>query len=154
METTSGSGGQMDPTSEPTEPADEGMTALPSRSIAFDHFALEGAVGSALDEAVGVDGADSTTWELSGPAVDVRLEVSRWLSRAEAEMSCQSAAGDSEPSLALGSPTFTTSDSVYVTQRASCVRVTVLRGQAPDLEAATAVAGLVAIAEPRTGEER
>jgi hypothetical protein len=155
-ETTGSSGGpgQTDPTSEPTEPAAEGMTALPSRPIAYDHFALEGAVGSALGDADGVDGADSTTWELSGEGVDVRMEVSRWLSAAEAEMSCQSSASDgAAPSLALGSPTWTTNDSVYVTQRTSCVRVTVLRGQEPDLGAAMAAAGLLAFAQDWTGEE-
>jgi hypothetical protein len=124
------------------------MTALPSRSIAFDHFALEGAVNSELSDADGVDGDVSTTWALHGDGVELRMEVSSWFSQVEAEVACQSSAGDgAEPSLAWGTPSWTTEESVYVTQRASCVRVTVLRGRERDGTAAAAVAGLLATPE-------
>jgi hypothetical protein len=76
--------------------------------------------------------------------VDVRMEVWRWFTQAEAEASCASeAGGNALQSLALASPTWTTDSAVYVTQGPSCVRVTVLRGLSPDVLAAAAVASLL-----------
>jgi len=131
------------PTSEPGTDGVQAILPLPSHSVAFDHFALEGVVGTGLSEADGVDDADSTTWDLTGSGVDVRLEVSSWFSQAEAEASCASAAGAAAQSLALGSPTWTSSEAVYVTQGPACVRVTVLRGLGADVEAEAAVAALL-----------
>jgi hypothetical protein len=68
-------------------------------------------------------------------------------------MSCWVAAGDgAEASLALSSPTWTTGDSVSVTQEAACVRVTVLRGRDRDRTTAMAVAALLVESAPVTPE--
>jgi hypothetical protein len=128
-------------------------TALPSRTVDYDHFALEGAVGSLLSAGDGVDGADSTTWALHGDGVELRLEIWTWFSSAEAELNCRlQARGGAEPSLALSSPTWTTDQSMYLTQGADCVRVTVLRGRDPDGASEMAVAILL-IAGPRATPE-
>jgi len=135
------------PSLQPEVAVSAAMTALPSRSIAFDHFALEGALDSQLSEADGVDGEASTTWALSGDGVEVRMDVSTWLSPAEAEESCQSNAGPAvAPSLALGTPSWTTDTSVYVTQGASCIQVTVVRGRHLDVAAAGTVADVLVTA--------
>jgi len=113
----------------------------PSRSLALDRFALETAVGSALSEPYGAELSETTVWALSGDGIEVRLELRSWFDIAEAEMQCSVAAGsDAQESLALGTPLWTTASSVYLTQDASCVRVTVLRGAGPDLDGAAAVA--------------
>ena len=113
----------------------------PSRSLALDRFAMETAVGAALSEPYGAELSQSTLWGLSGDGVELRLEVQSWFDTAEAEMQCGAAAGsDAEATLALGTPVWTAASSDYLTQDASCVRVTVLRGAGPDLDGAAAVA--------------
>ena len=63
---------------------------------------------------------------------------------AEAEQVCAAAAGEgARMSLALGTPTWTTADAVFVTRNARCIRVTVARGGSPDLPGAGAVAGVL-----------
>ena len=46
-------------------------------------------------------------------------------------------------SLALGTPTWTTADAVFVTRNARCIRVSVARSGGPDLPGAGAVAGVL-----------
>jgi hypothetical protein len=148
-----GAGTESTPTESPSTPSStespppeqaQALPGLPTRSVSLDHFALEGAVGTGLAEGDGVDSPLFTTWEFAGERVDVRMEVWRWFSPAEAQASCAGeAGGGAVQSLALGSPTWTTDVAVYVTQGPSCVRVTVLRGLFPDVPAASGVATLL-----------
>jgi hypothetical protein len=114
---------------------------VPSRALAMDRFALETALQAALQEPVGEEYGDSTVWSLSGEGVDLRFELRSWFNGAEAEQACAAAAGSgAQMSLDLGSPTWTTGDSVYVTRQATCIRVSVARGSHSDLDGAGAVA--------------
>jgi hypothetical protein len=114
---------------------------VPSRALAMDRFALETALQAALQEPIGAEYGDSTVWSLSGEGVDLRFELRSRFNGAEAEQACAAAAGNgAQMSLALGSPTWTTGDSVYVTRDATCIRVSVARGSHSDLDGAGAVA--------------
>ncbi len=73
--------------------------------------------------------------------MDLRLEVRTAFDAPATERVCAAGAGTNAPlSLALGTPTWTTDDAVYVTRGATCVRVIVVRGARPDLAGAGAVA--------------
>ncbi len=111
----------------------------PSRALALDRFALETALGVALAEPAGAELSASTVWTLNGAGVELRLEIRTWLDRGEAEMQCTAAAGV-PVSLALGAPSWTTADAVYVTRGDACVKVSVLQGTEPDVAGAGAVA--------------
>jgi len=112
----------------------------PSRALAVNRFALETAVGSALLEPAGAELSESTLWTLTGEGVELRFETRTWFNGAEAETRCAAAAGgQAQHSLDLGTPVWTTAEAVYVTQDGSCLRVTVVRGDRLDLEAAGAV---------------
>jgi len=114
---------------------------VPSRALAIDRFTLENAVPSALQEPVGAEFMSSTVWSTSGDGVDLRLELWTWFNAAEAEQACAAAAGnETQMSLALGTPTWSTPEAVYVTRGASCIRVSVARSAQPDLVGAGAVA--------------
>src|SRR5215469_2318902 len=114
---------------------------MPSRALAIDRFTLETALQSALQEPVGAEFMDSTVWTTSGDGVDLRLELRTWFNRAEAEQACAAAAGEeTQMSLALGTPTWSTPEAVYVTRGASCIRVSVARASERDLVGAGAVA--------------
>jgi hypothetical protein len=114
---------------------------VPSRSLGVDRFTIETALQASLQEAVGAEFSESTVWTLSGDDLELRLELWDWFNGAEAEQACAAAAGgDAQASLALGTPTWTTDDSVYVTRDATCVRVSVARSSRPDLAGAGAVA--------------
>jgi hypothetical protein len=114
---------------------------VPSRSLGVDRFTLETALGVSLQEPVGAEFSEFTLWTLSGDDLELRLELRSWFNGAEAEQACAAAAGsDAEHSLALGTPTWSTSDSVYMTRDASCIRVSVARGSRPNLVGAGAVA--------------
>jgi len=113
----------------------------PSRALSLDRFALETALGSALQEPAGAEYSDSTVWTLSGADVELRLEVRTWFDGAEAEMQCRTSAGSgAAESLSLGSPVWTAPDAVYLTQDGACVRVSVARGSVADAAGAAAVA--------------
>jgi len=114
---------------------------VPSRALAINRFTLENAVQSALQEPVGAEFMSSTVWTTSGDGVDLRLELWSWFNGAEAEQACAAAAGnETQMSLALGTPTWSTPEAVYVTRGASCIRVSVARSAQPDLVGAGAVA--------------
>jgi len=114
---------------------------VPSRALAIDRFTLETALQSALQEPVGAEFTGSTVWTTAGDGVDLRLELRTWFNRAEAEQACAAAAGEeTQMSLALGTPTWSTPEAVYVTRGASCIRVSVARSSQPDLAGAGAVA--------------
>ena len=114
---------------------------VPSRALALDRFALETALRSALQEPFGAEFSDSTVWTVSGEGVELRLELRSWFNDAEAEQACAAAAGaEAQESLALGTPTWSAADAVYVTREATCIRVSVVRGSRPDLAGAAAVA--------------
>jgi hypothetical protein len=114
---------------------------MPSRDLALERFDLETALQSALQEPVGAEFSDSTVWTLTGDAVELRLRVSSWFNGAEAEQACAAAAGDGATlSMALGRPTWTTADAVYVARDANCIQVSVARSSQADLAGAGAVA--------------
>jgi len=114
---------------------------VPSRDLALERFALETALQSALQEPVGAEFSDTTMWTLTGDAVELRLRVSSWFNGAEAEQACAAAAGDGATlSMALGRPTWTTADAVYVARDANCIQVSVARTSQVDLAGAGAVA--------------
>ena len=114
---------------------------VPSRALGIDRFTIETALQASLQEAVGAEFAEFTLWTLSGDDLELRLELRSWFNGAEAEQACAAAAGDdAQASLALGTPTWTTDDAVYVTRDATCVRVSVARSSRPDLAGAGAVA--------------
>ncbi len=147
--TTDGSSGSPGPT--PTNPGSgddappseaEGPGPwVPSRALALERFRLETALQASLQEPLGAEFSDSTVWSLSGEDVELRLELRRWFNGAEAEQACAAAAGGgAQESLALGTPTWTTGDSVYVTRDSTCIRVSVARSSRPDLSGAGAVA--------------
>ncbi|HET9038441.1 MAG TPA: hypothetical protein VFN45_19650 [Myxococcaceae bacterium] len=121
---------------------------VPSRDLGIDRFTIETALQASLQEAVGAEYSDSTVWTLSGDDLELRLELRSWFNGAEAEQACSAAAGDdAQLSLALGTPTWTSDDSVYVTRDATCIRVSVARSSRPDLDGATAVAEALVSAE-------
>ena len=121
---------------------------VPSRALAIDRFTLETALRSALDEPLGGELTSSTVWTTSGDGVDLRLQLWTWFNGAEAEQACAAAAGDdAQVSLALGTPTWTTDDAVYVTRDDTCVRVSVARSSRPDLSGAGAVAEALVAAD-------
>jgi hypothetical protein len=133
--TGSDSGGEDAPQAEAPGPW------VPSRALGLDRFTLETAVQAALQEPVGAELMDSTVWSLSGEDLELRLELRSWFNGAEAEQACAAAAGaDAQASLALGTPSWSTADAVYVTRRATCIRVSVERSSRADLAAAGAVA--------------
>jgi len=114
---------------------------VPSRALAVERFTMENALRSSLQEPLGAEYMSSTVWTTSGDGVDVRLELWSWFNGAEAEQACAAAAGDEmQMSLALGTPTWSTPEAVYVTRGASCIRVSVARSSQPDLTGASAVA--------------
>ena len=114
---------------------------VPSRALAVDRFTLETALQSALQEPVGAEFMDCTVWTTSGDDVDLRLELRTWFNPAEAEQACAAAAGaEMQMSLALGTPTWSTPEAVYVTRGATCIRVSVARSSQHDLAGAGAVA--------------
>ena len=114
---------------------------VPSRELAVDRFTLENALQSALQEPLGAEFMSSTVWTTSGEGVDLRLELWSWFNRAEAEQACAAAAGtEAQMSLALGTPTWSTPEAVWVTREATCIRVSVARSSQPDLAGAGAVA--------------
>jgi len=114
---------------------------VPSRDLEIDRFTIETALQASLQEAVGEEYSESTVWTLAGDDLQVRLELRGWLNGAEAEQACAAAAGDeAQLSLALGTPAWTSEDSVHVTRDATCLRVSVARSSRPDLHGATAVA--------------
>ncbi|HUM12924.1 MAG TPA: hypothetical protein VLT82_18390 [Myxococcaceae bacterium] len=114
---------------------------MPSRALAMERFALETALQAALQEPIGAEYSDSTVWSLSGEGVDLRFELRSRFNGAEAEQACAAAAGTgAQMSLSLGTPIWTTGDSVYVTRDATCIRVSVARGSQSDLDGAEAVA--------------
>jgi hypothetical protein len=132
-----------DPGGDGTPPAEAEAPGpwVPSRALSIDRFTLENALQSALDEPVGAEFMSSTVWTTSGDGVDLRLQLWSWFNGAEAEQACAAAAGnETQMSLALGTPTWSTPEAVYVTRGASCVRVSVARSAEPDLVAAGAVA--------------
>jgi hypothetical protein len=132
-----------DPGGDDTPPPEAEVAGpwVPSRELAVDRFALETALQSALQEPLGAEFMDSTVWTASGDGVDLRLEVRSWFNGAEAEQACAAAAGaETQMSLALGTPTWSTPEAVYVTRGATCIRVSVARGSQPDLGGAGAVA--------------
>jgi hypothetical protein len=113
----------------------------PSRDLGIDRFTMETALQASLQEAVGAEYSESTVWTLSGDDLELRLELRSWFNGAEAEQACAAAAGDdAQVSLALGTPTWTTDDSVYVTRDDTCIRVSVARSSRRDLVGASAVA--------------
>jgi hypothetical protein len=135
--TGSDSGGNDTPTPEAEEPG----PWVPSRALAIERYTLENAVQSALQEPIGAEFMDSTVWTTSGDGVDLRFELRTWFNWAEAEQACAAAAEDeAQMSLALGSPTWSTPDAVYVARGTSCIRVSVARSSQPDLAGAAAVA--------------
>ena len=126
---------------EETPPPEAPGPWVPSRALGVDRFTIETALQASLQEAVGAEFSEYTLWTLSGDDLELRLELRSWFNGAEAEQACAAAAGsDAEASLALGAPTWTTDDSVYVTRDATCVRVSVARSSRPDLAGAGAVA--------------
>jgi len=113
----------------------------PSRALALERFALETALGAALSEPAGDELSASTRWSLRGDGVDLRFEVRSWFNRAEAELRCRDAAGESaQPSLDLGAPVWIAPDAVFLTRVNACVRVSVTRGTAADPAGARAIA--------------
>ena len=138
------SGTSDEPGSGDDTPAAEAEAPGPwvaSRALAVDRFTLETALQAALQEPVGAEYSESTVWTLSGDGVELRFELRSWFNGAEAEQACAAAAGsDAHQSLALGTPTWATDDSVYVTRGPSCIRVSVTRDSGPDLASAGAVA--------------
>jgi hypothetical protein len=146
---TNGSSGSPSPTATdpgtgdgtPPSEAEAPGPWVPSRALALERFALETALQASLQEPVGAEFSDSTVWTLSGEDLELRLELRGWFNAAEAEQACAAAAGNgAQESLALGTPTWTTGDSVYVIRDASCIRVSVARRSQPDLAGAGAVA--------------
>jgi hypothetical protein len=136
-------GATTDPSGDEVPPAEAAVPGpwVPSRSLGIDRFTLETALQASLQEAVGAEFSEFTLWTLSGESVELRLELRSWFNGAEAEQACAAAAGsDAQHSLGLGTPTWSTSDSVYVTRDASCIRVSVARDSGPDLAGAGAVA--------------
>ena len=114
---------------------------VPSRDLGVDRFSLETALQASLQEAVGAEYSEATVWTLSGEDLELRFELRSWFNGAEAEQACATAAGeDAQLSLALGTPTWTTDDAVYVTRGDTCVQVNVARSSRPDLAGAAAVA--------------
>jgi hypothetical protein len=112
----------------------------PSRALALDRFALETALGVALGEPAGDELSSSTRWTLRGEGVELRFDVRSWFNGAEAERRCRDAAGaGAQPSLDLGRPVWLAADAVFLTRAASCVRVSVTRGNGADLPGARAV---------------
>ena len=121
---------------------------VPSRDLGIDRFMIETALKTSLQEAVGAEYSDSTVWTLSGDDLELRLELRSWFNGAEAEQACAAAAGeDPQVSLALGTPTWTTDDAVYMIRNATCVRVSVARSARPDLAGAGAVAEALVTAD-------
>lgn len=113
----------------------------PSRALAIERFTLENALQSALQEPTGAEFMSSTVWTTSGDGVDVRLELWSWFNGAEAEQACAAAAGtETEMSMDLRTPTWSTPEAVYVTRGPTCIRVSVARNSQPDLAGAGAVA--------------
>src|SRR5262245_60058936 len=107
---------------------------VPSRELGIDRFTLETALRTSLQEAVGAEYSASTVWTLSGDELVLRLELRSWFNGAEAEQACAAAAGDdAQVSLAFGTPTWSSDDSVYVTRDDTCIRVSVARSARPDV---------------------
>jgi hypothetical protein len=126
----------------PAIPVESPGPWAPSRAVPLDRFALETALGVTLTGPAGEELTSSTRWTLRNVEVELRLDVRSTFSRAEAEQVCAAAAGSgARLSLALGTPTWSTADAVYVTREARCIRVSVARGSRPDLAGAGAVAG-------------
>jgi hypothetical protein len=138
--TPSGPGGGSGDNPAPAEAEAPGPW-VPSRDLALERFALETALRSALQEPVGAEFSDSTVWTLTGDGVELDLEVRSWFNGAEAEQACAAAAGDGASlSMALGRPTWTSADAVYMARDANCIRVSVARSSQADLAGAGAVA--------------
>jgi len=138
--TPSGPGGGSGDNPAPAEAEAPGPW-VPSRDLALERFALETALQSALQEPEGAEFSDSTLWTLTGDGVELRLRVTSWFNGAEAEQACATtASAGATLSMALGAPTWTTADSVYVTRDANCIRVSVARSSQADLAGAAAVA--------------
>ena len=148
---TDGSGG--DPSGSPGPGSDSGGDDtpapeaeapgpwVPSRALAIERFSLENALQSALQEPSGAEYTSSTVWTTSGDGVDVRLQLWSWFNGAEAEQACAAAAGaETEMSMDLRTPTWSTPEAVYVTRGGTCIRVSVARNSQPDLAGAGAVA--------------
>ena len=128
----------------PAIPVETAGPWAPSRAVPLDRFALETALGVTLTGPGGEEFFSSTRWTLRGHAVELRLDVRSAFDRAEAEQVCAAAAGESaRMSLALGTPTWTTADAVFVTRNARCIRVSVARASGPDTASARAVAGVL-----------
>jgi hypothetical protein len=90
----------------------------------------------------------STRWTLAGGDTELRFEVRTAFNRAEAELQCRTLAGDGAvQSLRLGTPVWTTTNDVYLTRGASCVRVRVTRSGSADSAGAVAVAGALVRAD-------
>jgi len=116
----------------------------PSRVLPVDRFALETALGTTLTGPGGEELSSSTRWTLRGQEVELRLDVRSAFDGAEAEQVCAAAAGrNARMSLALGTPTWTTADAVFVTRNARCIRVSVARTGGPDVTGAGAIAGVL-----------
>jgi hypothetical protein len=120
----------------------------PSRALRLDRFALETALGVALVGPVGAELGSSTRWTFSGGGTELRLELSTAFSGAEAEVQCRTLAGDGAgQSLSLGTPVWSGANGVFVTRRASCIRVSVTRSGRADVAGALAVAGALVRAD-------
>ena len=125
----------------PAIPVETAGPWAPSRALSLDRFALETALGVTLTPPGGEELSSSTRWTLRGHEVELRLDVRSAFDRAEAEQVCAAAAGESaRMSLALGTPTWTTAEAVFVTRNARCIRVSVVRRGGPDVSGAGAVA--------------
>jgi len=128
----------------PAIPVETAGPWAPSRALSLDRFALETALGVTLTPPGGEELVSSTRWTLRGHEVELRLDVRSAFDGAEAEQVCAAAAGESaRMSLALGTPTWTTADAVFVTRNARCIRVSVARASGPDTASAGAVAGVL-----------
>jgi hypothetical protein len=125
----------------PAIPVETAGPWAPSRALPLDRFALETALGATLTGPGGEELISSTRWTLRGQELELRLDVRSAFDGAEAEQVCAAAAGESaRMSLALGTPTWTTADAVFVTRNARCIRVSVARSGGTDLSGAGAVA--------------
>jgi hypothetical protein len=125
----------------PAAPVESQAPWAPSRALSLDRFALETALGVTLTGPAGDELESSTRWTWTGEGVNLRVEVRTAFDAAVAEGVCAAAAGTGAPlSLALGIPSWSTIDAVYVTRSATCLQVSVARSSRPDLGGASAVA--------------
>ena len=116
----------------------------PSRALRLDRFALETALGVGLVGPAGGELESSTRWTLAGRDTELRFDVRTGFNGAEAEVQCRALAGAGAlESLSLGTPVWTASKDVYLTRKASCIRVSVTRSGHADVVGAVAVASAI-----------